>query len=275
MTRHVYECPRRWGDLDAQGHVNNAVVIDYLQEARVHFLLTSAIGGLLDEGVIVVSHQIEYLGQIPFRREPIRLELWIDSVGAARFALSYELFDGDRLVARARTVVTPYDLAAKTIRRLRGDERAALQSVAEPPNSFRPLPRTRPDERTAFRYPCRVRWADMDAYGHVNNVKFFDYIQEGRMALVGYDWEPDALVMLVRQDLEYLKPMDFSLEPYQVLVALGEVGTTSATFTSAITGPDGVYATCRSVLVNTDLDGRPAPMPQRIRRLALPQAARL
>ena len=35
-----FSCPLRWGDLDAQGHVNNAVVVDYLQEARVAFLLS-------------------------------------------------------------------------------------------------------------------------------------------------------------------------------------------------------------------------------------------
>ena len=32
----------RWGDMDAQGHVNNAAYLDYLQEARVAFLLSGA-----------------------------------------------------------------------------------------------------------------------------------------------------------------------------------------------------------------------------------------
>ena len=40
MSRHVYRCPLRWGDMDAQGHVNNAAYLDYLQEARVDFLLS-------------------------------------------------------------------------------------------------------------------------------------------------------------------------------------------------------------------------------------------
>ena len=37
---HVEQMRMRWGDMDAQGHVNNAAYLDYLQEARVHFLLT-------------------------------------------------------------------------------------------------------------------------------------------------------------------------------------------------------------------------------------------
>ena len=37
-ARFRYLSPRRWGDLDAQGHVNNAVYLDHLQDARVAFL---------------------------------------------------------------------------------------------------------------------------------------------------------------------------------------------------------------------------------------------
>ncbi len=36
---HHYRCPLRWGDMDAQGHLNNAAFVDYLQEARVDYLL--------------------------------------------------------------------------------------------------------------------------------------------------------------------------------------------------------------------------------------------
>ena len=53
----------RWGDMDAQGHINNAAYLDYLQEARVCYLLGGppALQNLLATGVLVVSHQVEYL----------------------------------------------------------------------------------------------------------------------------------------------------------------------------------------------------------------------
>ena len=58
-------CPVRWGDLDAQGHVNNGFYVDYLQEARVHFLLTGPpeARDLLDSGVLVVSHRSSTCGR--------------------------------------------------------------------------------------------------------------------------------------------------------------------------------------------------------------------
>ena len=52
--------------MDAQGHVNNAAYVDYLQEARVDFLLSGSpvLHEMLDTGVVVASHQVEYLRPI-------------------------------------------------------------------------------------------------------------------------------------------------------------------------------------------------------------------
>ncbi|MGH3317205.1 MAG: acyl-CoA thioesterase, partial [Nocardioidaceae bacterium] len=38
----------------------------------------------------------------------------------------------------------------------------------------------------AHRYSCRVRWSDVDSYGHVNNVKYFEYFQEARIAFLSH-----------------------------------------------------------------------------------------
>lgn len=44
MSRHFYSCPLRWSDMDAFGHVNNAVFISYLEEARIDFMFRLAPG---------------------------------------------------------------------------------------------------------------------------------------------------------------------------------------------------------------------------------------
>ena len=80
MSPYTHRCPMRWGDMDAQGHVNNAAYLDYLQEARVAFLLSGSpvLHHLLDSGVLVINHQLEYVRPIIFqsvggchRRQPI------------------------------------------------------------------------------------------------------------------------------------------------------------------------------------------------------------
>ena len=54
-----FRCPQRWSDLDAQGHVNNAHIVDYMQEARVAFFRSGPTSSLLDSGIVVVGHQAE------------------------------------------------------------------------------------------------------------------------------------------------------------------------------------------------------------------------
>ena len=254
MSRHRYRCPIRWGDLDAQGHVNNAAFLDYLQEARVDWLLAGPpeMGQLLDAGVLVVSHQVEYLAPVGYGDRPLTIELWIDAVGASRFAIAYDVWDGEVLAARARTAATPFDLAGGGLRRLSAVERAAMTASLEPSAPLRALPRT-PVLEPAHRYPLAVRWSDLDSYGHVNNVKYFDYLQEARIVLMHatLDWQPEDVWVVARQDLEYRRPIDFRLAPYEVLSSVTALGNRSFTLAVEVRDPRGgeLYATGRTVVV--------------------------
>ena len=254
MSPYTHRCPMRWGDMDAQGHLNNAAYLDYLQEARVAFLLSGSpvLHHLLDSGVLVVSHQVEYLKPVAFSDRPLTTNLWVDAIGGSRFSIGYEVYDGADLAARARTGVVPFELASGSLRRLTGDERELLGRALAPAEPLRPLPRV-PVPSKHHRYPLTVRWSDVDSYGHVNNVKYYDYLQEARISLVTdtVGWEPEAVWMVVRQDLEYLKPIDFRIDPYEVRTAVSAIGNRSFTLSADISDPTSstVYATARTVVV--------------------------
>jgi acyl-CoA thioester hydrolase len=256
VSRHRYRCPLRWGDLDAQGHVNNAAFLDYLQEARVDWLLAGPpeMGHLLDAGVLVVGHQVEYLVPVGYSDRPLTIELWVDAVGASRFGIAYDVRDGDVLVARARTAATPFDLAGGALRRLTPVEREVLTEAREPVEPLRPLPRAAVRE-PAHHYPLAVRWSDLDSYGHVNNVKYFDYLQEARIVVMhaALDWQPEDVWVVARQDVEYRRPIDFRSAPYEVLTSVTAIGTRSFTLAVEIRDPDEevLYATGRTVVVGT------------------------
>jgi acyl-CoA thioester hydrolase len=244
----------RWGDMDAQGHINNAAYLDYLQEARVAFLLSgsSVLHHLLDSGVLVVNHQLEYVKPVIFSDRPLTTNLWVDAIGGSRFSIGYEVYDGADLAARARTGVVPFDLASNALRRLTTEERELLGRALAAAEPLRPLPKV-PVPADHHRYPMTVRWSDVDSYGHVNNVKYYDYVQEARISLVSdsVGWEPEAVWMVVRQDLEYLKPIDFRIEPYEVGTAISMIGNRSFTVTAEISDPlsSTVYSTARTVVV--------------------------
>jgi acyl-CoA thioester hydrolase len=256
VSPFVYHCPVRWGDLDAQGHVNNAAYVDYLQEARVHFLLggPEATAELLDSGVLVVSHSVEYLRPVGFGEPPLTISVWVDGIGGSRFWIGYEIFDGDDLAARARTALVPFDLERGALRRLTAEEREILTGHLAPAEPLRPLSRVR-STGNGHCYPLAVRWSDLDSYGHVNNVKFYDYIQEARIALVNetVHWTPESVWMVARQDVDYLAPLDFRIEPYEVSTLVTAIGTRSFTLAVEIRDPGSgtVYASAGTIVVGS------------------------
>lgn len=251
----------RWADLDLLGHVNNVVYVDYLQEARVDMLRThgpAARTGELAEGVVVARHEVSYLAPLNFGFEPVTIESWVTEIRAATFTVAYEIFhehEGVRHVhARAKTVLTPYVFADERPRRLTEVERETLAAFLEPddPAPRLPMPRVRPGAVT--HYPVQVRFSDVDVYGHVNNVKYFEYLQEARIAMTAQLWSGlDAVSIVVAQtDVDYRRPILFRPEPYDAWSWVSRVGTRSASIDALIADGDDVLARARVAIVFFD-----------------------
>lgn len=267
--RHVYECPLRWADLDLQGHVNNVVYVDYLQEARVDLLRIHAPAARPDdlaEGVVVVRHEVTYHAPLQFRFRPVRIECWVTEVRAASFTMAYEVFHDDpeepgqrRVYLRATTVLTPYVFAEERPRRIAPEERAMLSQFLEPVAD--PVDRVRlaavPQER-AVHYPVHVRFSDVDVYGHVNNVKYFEYFQEARIRLHaglfrGLEGIEDLHLVVAQTDVDYRVPILFRPEPYDCWSRVARVGERSMTLESEICDGDVVLSRARVVMVFVDV----------------------
>ncbi|TNM34652.1 acyl-CoA thioesterase [Streptomyces sedi] len=127
--RHRYECPLRWSDMDAFGHVNNVVFLRYLEEARIDFmfrLARQADSGAFTGGSVVARHEIDYRKPLVHRPEPVVIELWVSKLGHASVTVDYEIKDERGVYVNARTVVVPFDLDLGKPRRLTDDERGFL-----------------------------------------------------------------------------------------------------------------------------------------------------
>ncbi|HEU5008443.1 MAG TPA: thioesterase family protein [Jatrophihabitantaceae bacterium] len=129
MARFVHEVHMRWSDMDAYRHINNSAYLAYLEQARVAMFFDryESFSG----GTVIARHEIDYLGPVVYHPEPLRLELWVDQVRGAAFTVHYEVFDGERLAARARSVLVPFDFGIDRPRRLTDDERAALAGFGD------------------------------------------------------------------------------------------------------------------------------------------------
>jgi acyl-CoA thioester hydrolase len=107
-------------------------------------------------------------------------------------------------------------------------------------------------------YPCRVRWSDIDSYGHVNNVMYFEYFQEARIAfLSGFSRVSGARTLVVaRQVVDYKVPMLFRDPAYPIHTWVTRRGTSSFTLTSQIRDGDRLVATAETVIVAFDGDAQ-------------------
>jgi len=133
VARFVHEVHMRWSDMDAYRHINNTAYLSYLESARVAMFFDRFEG--FSAGTVIARHVIDYLHPVVFHPEPLRLELWVDTVRAASFVVHYDVIDtafGDgRLAARAATTCVTMDFEADRPRRLTDGERAILAGYAD------------------------------------------------------------------------------------------------------------------------------------------------
>lgn len=103
----------RFRDLDAMGHVNNAVYLTYLELARVYYLRerfgTRRPG---DIGFILARAEIDYRSPVALH-EGLFVGIGVGEVRNRSFTFVYEIREAEtgRLVAEALTVQVMYDYA--------------------------------------------------------------------------------------------------------------------------------------------------------------------
>ncbi len=84
---YVFEMPVRWGDLDAIGHVNNAVYMRYLEEARACALRAARINvGGRTRNIVLAHISCDFLRPIGWPAE-LRINMTVQRVG--RSSLEY------------------------------------------------------------------------------------------------------------------------------------------------------------------------------------------
>ena len=103
----------RYRDLDPQAHVNNAVYLTYLENARLGYYQQVGIfdpqSGSLT-GMVVARNEIDYLAPITLGEE-LRVGLRIERLGikSLTFAFLIESLPSEVPVARGKSVMVAYD----------------------------------------------------------------------------------------------------------------------------------------------------------------------
>lgn len=87
--------PVRWRDLDAFNHVNNAMFLSYVEEARLLWMQTVEGSGLYpDASPVVAATHMNYRRQIGWP-EALAIELSTERVGSTSLTLAHRIMRAD------------------------------------------------------------------------------------------------------------------------------------------------------------------------------------
>ena len=97
---HSVSVPIRWGDMDAQGHVNNAVYFQYMEQARIEWLesLRERVGDVNDLGSVIVNASCTFLLPLCYPGT-IEVRMFVDAPGRSSLDSHYEMWMNDRKYA--------------------------------------------------------------------------------------------------------------------------------------------------------------------------------
>lgn len=120
----------RFNDLDAMGHVNNAVVVSYMEQGRFQWWRAFLEGRRFEEeGFLIARVEVDYRMPI-LVGDDVRVELRCTKVGNTSFELSYRLTKGPdgEVFAEGKTVQVMLDFATQRPRPLAPATRTWLEA---------------------------------------------------------------------------------------------------------------------------------------------------
>lgn len=111
--RYWYPMAVRYADLDPQGHVNNAVYLSYIEQARIGYIQHLGLWdgkSYLDVGIILAEARVTYRSPI-LLSQPINVGVHVSRIGNKSFDMEYLIMREDKtqILAQASTTLVTYD----------------------------------------------------------------------------------------------------------------------------------------------------------------------
>jgi acyl-CoA thioester hydrolase len=130
LSRFTIPVEVRFRDLDAIGHVNNAVYLTYFESARIAYWFHVTGSSRVQELTMILARaEVDFRSQLGLG-ERLEVAVRCASMRRSSFVLAFEArAAGDgRLVAECRKVMVSYDYEAKRSRPIPDELRRALRA---------------------------------------------------------------------------------------------------------------------------------------------------
>lgn len=115
-----------------------------------------------------------------------------------------------------------------------------------------------------------LRWSDMDALQHINNVAMMRLLEEARIRFltehVALPGEDRVTMFVAHHEIDYLAPLLYTPEPARIVLSVTRIGRSGFDVGYEVFGADGAAAAiAETSMVVVDGAGRPAPIPDGLR----------
>jgi acyl-CoA thioester hydrolase len=134
--RHRTSLQVRFRDIDAFGHVNNAVFFSYVELARIRYLLDvlEIEADFSTLPLILARVELDFRSPVYFGDE-LEVGTRVDRIGRSSFGMSHRVTAGpdERLVADVATVLVTYDYATSSPIRVPDEWRGRMSEFEERP----------------------------------------------------------------------------------------------------------------------------------------------
>ncbi|MEN8242276.1 MAG: thioesterase family protein [Chloroflexota bacterium] len=279
--KHTSEFPVRFYECDAYSHLNNSNYVRYMQEAA---FAASADAGYNDDrysemGVIwlIRDTEVEYLKPLRYG-DTAAVTTWVGDFRRVRSRRIYQIQNQEANGVLARGSTDWVLLDRETFRPVTIPEEMKIAFFPEgaPPQAMPrdPFPKAPQAPVGAVTIRRQVAWEDVDPAGHVNNAKYFSYIEEaGIQAAAQYgvrmsDFLERGYGSVARKSrIEYKEQVRLG-EQLEINTYLSDVRATSATrhFILRRAEDQALVAQAYVLWVYIDINtGRPARFPQEAR----------
>ena len=183
--KHIRQFRIRFYECDAYGHVNNANYARYMQEAAFD---ASAAAGYSDEEYqrlnliwLIRDTEIEYIQPLRYG-ETAEVTTWVEDFRRVRSRRRYEIRRAGEEEICTRGVTDWVLLDRTTLRPVSIPEELQLaffpEGAPDQVGKREPFPEPPPPPSGAVTVQRPVAWEDVDPAQHVNNAKYFTFMEE-------------------------------------------------------------------------------------------------
>ena len=130
MTTEPINLQIRFRDLDALGHVNNAVYLSYLEVTRVHYF-NHLIGKDFDynlDGLLLARNEIDYKKPVLLNTD-VFCKMWCEKIGSKSFVLGYQMFNEKHVYAEAKSIMVGFNSKTNSTQVISGRLLEGLKNI--------------------------------------------------------------------------------------------------------------------------------------------------